>query len=63
MCENTDSRCTTASSKPRDPLMNWRFELLSFAYFSLQQAKKSRCLPRTGATLIDQYQIKERPTP
>ncbi|CAE6712313.1 hypothetical protein R69749_06401 [Paraburkholderia domus] len=36
-----------------DPLMSWRLELLSFAYFSLQQAKKSRCLPRTGATLID----------
>jgi hypothetical protein len=31
--------------------------------FSLRQAKKSRCPPRTGATLIDQYQIKERPTP
>ncbi|HEX3638279.1 MAG TPA: hypothetical protein VHV99_22945, partial [Paraburkholderia sp.] len=38
-------------------------EPLSFAYFSLRQAKKSRCLPRTGATLIDQYQFKERPTP
>jgi hypothetical protein len=37
-----------------DPLKNLRFEPLSFAYFSLRQAKKSRCLPRTGATLIDQ---------
>jgi hypothetical protein len=37
-----------------DPLMSWRFEPLSFAYFSLRQAKKSRCPPRTGATLIDQ---------
>jgi hypothetical protein len=37
-----------------DPLKNWRFEPLSFAYFSLRPAKKSRCLPRTGATLIDQ---------
>jgi hypothetical protein len=46
-----------------DPLMSWRGEPLSFAYFSLRQAKKSRCPPRTGATLIDQYQFKERPTP
>ena len=44
-----------------DPLMRWRGEPLSFAYFSLRQAKKSRCPPRTGATLIDQYQFKERP--
>jgi hypothetical protein len=41
--------------------MSWRCEPLSFAYFSLRQAKKSRCPPRTGATLIDQYQFKERP--
>ncbi|MFL9916153.1 hypothetical protein PQR75_12320 [Paraburkholderia fungorum] len=46
-----------------DPLKNLRFEPLSFAYFSLRPAKKSRCLPRTGATLINQYQFKERPTP
>ncbi|WP_147394150.1 hypothetical protein [Paraburkholderia sp. BL23I1N1] len=26
-----------------DPLMGWRCEPLSFAYFSLRQAKKSRC--------------------
>jgi hypothetical protein len=44
-----------------DPLMRWRCEPLSFAYFSLRQAKKSRCPPRTGATLINQYQFKERP--
>jgi hypothetical protein len=36
-----------------DPLSRG-FEPLSFAYFSLRQAKKSRCLPRTGATLIIQ---------
>ncbi|MBB5545629.1 hypothetical protein GGD70_005975 [Paraburkholderia fungorum] len=31
-----------------DPLMSWRFEPLSFAYFSLRQAKKSRCPPAQG---------------
>ncbi|AJZ58245.1 hypothetical protein OI25_248 [Paraburkholderia fungorum] len=31
-----------------DPLMSWRFEPLSFAYFSLRQAKKSRCRPAQG---------------
>jgi hypothetical protein len=30
-----------------DPLSRG-FELLSFAYFSLQQAKKSRCRPAQG---------------
>jgi hypothetical protein len=45
-----------------DPLMSWRCEPLSFAYFSLRQAKKSRCLPRTGATLIDHEKNKEKPT-
>ncbi|RKE25674.1 hypothetical protein B0G76_7227 [Paraburkholderia sp. BL23I1N1] len=32
-----------------DPLISWRFEPLSFAYFSLRrQAKKSRCPPHRG---------------
>ena len=31
-----------------DPLMSWRCEPLSFAYFSLRQAKKSRCRPAQG---------------
>jgi hypothetical protein len=31
-----------------DPLMSWRGEPLSFAYFSLRQAKKSRCRPAQG---------------
>ena len=36
----------------RDPLSRG-FEPLSFAYFSLRQAKKSRCRPAQGRTLID----------
>ena len=31
-----------------DPLMSWRCEPLSFAYFSLRPAKKSRCRPAQG---------------
>src|SRR5690349_9294020 len=47
MCEGTDSRCTTASSKPRDPLQNWRCEPLSLPTF-FAAAKKVGAAPHRG---------------
>src|SRR6266702_3518427 len=71
MCENTDSRCTTAPSTPGDALKSWRFEPLSFAYFFVPQGdflrgaagKEKSVPPRTGATPMDHHEFKERPTP
>jgi len=34
MCEKTDSRCTTTLSKPRGPLMSWRFEPAFLIFFA-----------------------------
>jgi hypothetical protein len=45
--ENTDSKCTTAPSKPGDPFQSWRFEPLSLPTF-FAAAKKVGAAPHRG---------------
>src|ERR1044072_3298584 len=47
MSEGTDSRCTTAPSKPGDPLQSWRCEPLSLPTF-FAAAKKVGAAPHRG---------------
>ncbi|MBB5498469.1 hypothetical protein HDG37_002671 [Paraburkholderia sp. MM5384-R2] len=47
MCGSTDSRCTTTSCRPRDPLKSLRFELSSLPTF-FAAAKKVGAAPHRG---------------